>query len=90
MGLGFDWDALKDEWDHSKRVLDGTEIYNPMTKTYVPIKPEIIPQTPPDDLTRSGPNSTEARLAHIEILVANGSISAQDGAEARARVLQGL
>jgi len=90
MGLRFDWDRLKKEWDGTKQVFSGDAVYNPLSGEYVPIGPAARPENPPADLSQMGPNSTEARLAHIEILVRNGSITDAEGAEARSRILNGL
>jgi hypothetical protein len=90
MGLGFDWDRLKAEWNGSKEVLKGDAIWNPLTQEYVKIQPGTDRLPPPPDLSEPKPNSTEARLAHIQILVANGIITEQEGAEARKRVLEGM
>jgi len=88
--MGFDWERLKGEWNGSKEVLKGNAIWNPLTQQYVDIQPDTVPVPAPPDLSQPKPNSTEARLAHIQMLVANGIITEQEGAEARRHVLQGV
>jgi hypothetical protein len=71
--------------------LKGETIWDPKTGTYVPIQPGTV-EPHEAALLSGGPasNSTEARLAYINVLVKNGIITAQEGAEARERVLEGL
>lgn len=90
MGLGFDWNRLKQEWKGSREVLQGNALWDPFNQDHVQIRRETIPEKLPEDLTQPKPNSTEARLAHIQMLVANGIITEQEGAEARKRVLAGM
>ena len=84
------WGDFKQAWDDSKQVLKGTKIWDPLEQKYVDIQPQAMPAKPVPDLSEPGPNSTEARLQHIEILVANGSITEQQGKEQTDRILQGI
>jgi hypothetical protein len=73
------------------RSLKGESIWNPKTNTYVPIQPGTV--APHEATVLSGgptSNTTEARLTYINVLVKNGIITAQEGNEARDRVLKGL
>ena len=98
MGLGFDYDELKRHWDGAKQAYKGDAIYDPRSGDYVPIAPAQLPTadgdgpigSAPGGLGAAGPNSTEARLAHAQMLVATGAITADEGAELRRRILQGL
>jgi hypothetical protein len=85
MGVGLDYNKLKAHWDGGIAAAKGDAIYNPLTGKYVPTGGQL-----PPELQKQGPNSTEARLAHVQVLVASGVITAQEGAEVRKRILEGL
>lgn len=90
MGPGYDHDEFMKHWKGGLSSLKGQTVYDPMTQNYIPVPPSAMPSNPPAGLSQPGPNSTEQRLAHIQLLVAAGSITAQEGAEARDRVLRGM
>jgi hypothetical protein len=90
MGSGFDWEELKRQWNGTRQVINRGAVYNPLSGQYVPIPPGTAPTNAPADLALAGPNSTEARLAHVQILVSAGIITAQEGSDARDRILHGL
>ena len=83
--MGF-WDGLV----HTGEVFKGNEIYNPLTGTYVRVRPETVPAASVAELSSPGAHSASARLTQIEILRVNGAITDQEAEAARARVLGGL
>jgi hypothetical protein len=87
---GFDWDEVKRQWEGTKQVFDGKAVYHPASGQYVPIPPEAVPEPLPPDVLQPGPNSTEGRLAHLQMLVATGAITQAEAAEQRRRILQGI
>jgi hypothetical protein len=90
MSLGFDYDELKRQWDGARAALQGQAIWDPFTRTYVPVPPAAIPSGPPSGLTTPGPNSTDARLQHVAILRAQGIITDQEAAELSRRITSGM
>jgi hypothetical protein len=85
MGLGFDADTFQKHWKGAVSTWQGNTVYDPMTRTYIPVPQSAVPANPPT----GGPDTTESRLTHIEALQSAGRITAQEAATARAEILRG-
>ena len=90
MDLGFNWDELKKQWGGATGVFDGTKIWDPFRREYIPVPPKVVPPSPDPTLSAAGPNSTNARLQHVEMLRASGVITDQEAAELRRRITSGM
>ncbi len=90
MSLGFDWNELKRQWEGAGGVFDGTKIWDPFRREYIPVPPAAVPARPAPTLSVPGPNSTDARLQHVAMLRASGIITDQEAAELNRRITSGM
>jgi hypothetical protein len=88
--MGDIWDKFKQAGDDTIAVFNGEKIWDPWRQEYIPVPPRYVPAEPAPDLYEPGPNSTDARLQHIQMLVDTGRITEQEAAELRRRVTSGI
>ncbi len=88
--MSADYGDFKRQWDGAIQALKGNAVWDIHTRSYIPLPAAAIPANPAPTLSVPGPNSTDARLQHVQMLLAVGSITDQDAAFLRKQITSGM